>query len=336
MPYQTAVTPPPEKSPDAMLTSTRLSGFHEQPTILAVDDDRAAQIFLEHVLKEQGYQVLLASSGEDALKALQASSQHISAVVMDLHMPGLDGFEVIAQMKQHPEMAYIPVIMATASDRPELVKSAVETGVYYCLKKPLDQSLLNSVVEAAIREFDITRMRHEAITGQRNAMILMETSRFFCKTLKDVEALSQFLACAYPDPKRAIIGITELLINAVEHGNLGISYEEKQQLVKTGAWREAIDARQQMPEHVDKHVDIVLQRKPDGIFLQVSDEGKGFEWWRYLEIDPSRATHPNGRGIALANKISFDRLQFTQDGSRVLAVVETDSKGRHHGKTLQW
>jgi two-component system, cell cycle response regulator len=336
MPYQNAVSPTPDASPDAMLTSSRLSGFHAEPTILVVDDDHAARIFLEHVLKERGYQVLLASSGEDALKALDASSQHISAVVMDLHMPGIDGFEVIAQMKAQPEMAYIPVIMATASERPELVKNAVEAGVYYCLQKPLDQSLLNSVVEAVIREFDITRMRHEAIAGHRSAMSLMDTSRFFCKTLKDVEVLAQFLAGAYPDPKRAIIGITELLINGVEHGNLGISYEEKQQLVKSGTWREVIDARQQMPEHVHKNVDIVLQQKPEGVFLQVSDEGKGFEWWRYLEIDPSRATHPNGRGIALANKISFDRLQFTQDGSRVLAVVETDTAGRHQGKTLNW
>lgn len=336
MNYRAIASPPMDSSPDALLTTSQLSGFRDTPTVLVVDDDRHTLTFLEHVLSKQGYRVLVASDGEDALKALGASAGHISAVVMDLHMPGLNGLEVVAHMKQRPELAYIPVIMATASDEPEVIREGVDAGVYYCLKKPLDQNLLHSVIEAAIREFDMTRMRQEALTGQRSAMHLLETSRFFCSSLKDVEVLAQFLACAYPDPKRAVIGITELLINAVEHGNLGVSYEEKQQLVTSGKWREAIDARQQQPEYAQKQVDVVLQRKPDGIFLQVSDEGKGFEWWKYLEIDPSRATHPNGRGIALANKISFDRLQFTQDGSRVLAVVEHNNKSSRRSKVLEW
>lgn len=336
MNYRAVASPPVDTSPDALLTTSRLSGFREKPTVLAVDDDRHTLAFLEHILTAQGYRVLVASDGEDALKALGASSSHISAVVMDLHMPGLNGLEVVAHMKQRPELAYIPVVMATASDEPEVIREGIDAGVYYCLKKPLDQSLLHSVVAAAIREFDMTRLRQEAIAGQRDAMALLDTSRFLCRTLKDVEVLSQFLAYAYPDPKRAVIGITELLINAVEHGNLGITYEEKQQLVTSGAWRETVDARQQLPEHAGKQVDIVLQRKPEGIYLQVSDEGKGFEWWRYLEIDPSRATHPNGRGIALANKISFDRLQFTQDGSRVLAVVENHASGSRRASALKW
>lgn len=337
MNYRAIASPPPvTTSPEALLTTSQLSGFRDTPTLLVVDDDRYTLDFLEKVLTKQGYHVLMASDGEGALQALAASAERISAVVMDLNMPGLNGLEVVAHMKKRPELAYIPVIMATASDEPEVVREGVEAGVYYCLKKPLDQGLLHSVIEAAIREFDMTRMRQEAISGQRSAMHLLETSRFFCSTLKDVEVLSQFLAYAYPDPKRAVIGITELLINAVEHGNLGVTYEEKQQLVTNGTWRATIDARQRQPDHVHKHVDVVLQRKREGIFLQVSDEGKGFEWWRYLEIDPSRATHPNGRGIALANKISFDRLQFTQDGSRVLAVVEHNNKASRRSNALKW
>lgn len=336
MTYRAVVTASDDMPVKSPLSSTRLSGLHDKPTVLAVDDDRHMLTFLEHVLTAQGYHVLVACDGEDALKALEASANRISAVIMDLHMPGLNGLEVVAHMKQREEMAYIPVVMATASDEPDIIREGIEAGVYYCLKKPLDQSLLNSVIEAAIREFDMTRMQQEAISGQRSAMALIETSRFFCSTLRDVEVLAQFLACAYPDPKRAIIGITELLINAVEHGNLGVSYQEKQQLVTAGTWRETIEARQAAPEHKDKRVDVVLQNKAEGIYLQVSDEGRGFEWWRYLEIDPSRATHPNGRGIALANKISFDRLQFTQDGSRVLAVVETGNTGSRRSSTLKW
>lgn len=322
--------------PDSLKGAARLSSSYRVPTILAVDDDKSTLGFLKHVLSKEGYNVMCAETGEEAMRALQSSGEEISAMIVDLHMPGISGLEVVARMKNHPDLSLIPAVMATASEEPEVVREGIEAGVYYCLRKPLDTRLLVSVMEAAIREFDLTRMRHEAMNGQRNAMALMETSRYFCRTVKEAEYLAQFLACAYPDPKRAVIGITELLINAIEHGNLGVTYEEKQQLVTAGIWRESVEARQKLPEYATKHVDIILQRKPDGIYLQVSDEGKGFEWWKYLEIDPARATHPNGRGIALANKISFDRLHFTQNGSRVLAVVETVEPGVRKGEVLHW
>lgn len=340
MPERVVATPPVDVKPEAMRHARMGRGDSKKNTVLVVDDDRSTLAFLEHVLQQLDYRVLVAEDGEQALKQLNAAAATISAVVMDLNMPGLNGLQVVEAMKQCDTLTYIPVIMTTASIDPNVVRDGIEAGVYYCLHKPIDGALLHSLVEAAIREFDHSRMRREAIESQRDALGMMQTARFSLATLAEVEVLSQFLAGSYPDPQRTLIGISELLINAVEHGNLGISYDEKTRLVTAGLWRGTVDERQKLTEHVNKKVDVVLQRKEDGIYLQISDEGEGFEWWRYLEIDPARATHPNGRGIALANKISFDRLQFTQNGSRVLAVVETQAetaagKGKKSA-TLQW
>lgn len=334
-------TPPVDFRPVAAQKARGTTGMKEKSTVLVVDDERMTLTWLEHMLQAEGYRVLVAENGEDALKALTASGAGISAVVMDFNMPGLNGIEVVEVMKQDPALAYIPVIMTTAVTGDEVVQKGIEAGVYYCLHKPISPALLHTLLASAIHEFDLTKMRQEALNSQRGALAMMDTARFTCQTLVDVEVLSQFLAAAFPDPKRAIIGITELLINAVEHGNLGITYEEKTDLVTEGIWRETADARQKLPEFVNKKVEVVLQRKPDGIYLQISDEGEGFEWWRFLEIDPARATHPNGRGIALANKISFDRLQFTNNGSRVLAVdmqsATTGTAGRNKkSSALVW
>lgn len=290
-------------------------------TVLIVDGDVQILAFLDYVMKTEGYKVLLAKSGKEALQALNASFSDISLVLMDMHMPGISGLDVAQEMQKRPEMTSIPIIMQTASTDPEIIRQGIESGVYYCLTKPINRKLLLSIAESAIRELAATQIQNESLLRQRQGMELVQTARFHCKTLRDVEVLSNLLSCSFPDPDRVIIGITELLINAVEHGNLGVTYEEKTQLVKSGRWRETVDARQRHSDNAHKTVDVVLQRKPDGIYLQITDEGKGFEWWRYMEIDPLRATHPNGRGIALANKISFDQLQYSQDGSRVLAVV---------------
>lgn len=294
-----------------------------QKSVLVVDDDWQVLAFLEHILKEAGYKVLLVESGEEALQALTASAQEISLVLLDMQMGGITGMEVAKEMQRRPEWALIPIIMQTTSDSPEIIRRGIESGVYYCLHKPLNKDLLVAIVDAAIQEFAVVQIQQEALNNQKRGMALLNTGRFSCQTMNEVQALSDLLAYAFPDPKRAIIGISELLINAVEHGNLGISYDEKTQLMRSGRWRETVDARQALPQYADKKVDVVLQRKPDGVYLQITDEGPGFEWWRYLEIDPARASHPNGRGIALANKISFDQLQFSNEGSRVLGVVLT-------------
>jgi two-component system, cell cycle response regulator len=340
IPERVVATPQVDIRPEAMLHARRMASDTRKPTVLVVDDDRSTLGYLEHILSQQDYRVLVAADGEQALKILNASHSSVSVVVMDLYMPGLNGLDVVQSMKASKTLCYVPVIMTTASVEPDVIRKGIEAGAYYCLHKPIDSALLGSLVEVAIHEFDHSRMRQEAIDGQRHALGMMETARFTCRNLSEVEVLSVFLAAAYPDPKRTLIGISELLINAVEHGNLGITYDEKTQLVTAGTWRETVDERQQQPLYNVKKVDVVLQRNADGIYLQISDEGEGFEWWRYLEIDPARATHPNGRGIALANKISFDRLQFSQNGSRVLAVVEaTGSDGGKPGKkatTLQW
>jgi len=303
-------------------------------TVLVVDDDPQIRAFLNHVLGAEGYKVLLAESGEDALQALNASSQNISLVLLDMHMNGISGLDVAREMQKRPELSLIPIIMQTASNEADVIREGIEAGVYYCLIKPLNRQLLIAVADSAIHEFASTQIQQEALQSQRQGMELLETARFTCRTLKDVEVLSHLLSCSFPEPKRAIIGITELLINAVEHGNLGITYDEKTQLVKSGRWRETVESRQKMPEFVHKKVDVVIQNKEDGIYLQITDEGKGFDWWRYLEIDPARASHPNGRGIALANKISFDQLQFSQDGSRVLAMVHFQN--HEPLSTLNW
>ncbi|MCH2547913.1 MAG: response regulator [Alphaproteobacteria bacterium] len=331
--------PPVDVKPAAIKQAHSVVGASPKPTVLVVDDEHSTLIYMEHVLQLEGYRVLIAESGEDALKALEASGSLISVVVMDLNMPGIDGLEVVELMKKNKNTEFIPVIMATASQGTEIVREGVNAGVYYCVHKPVDVELLCSLIDAATREFDQTKLQQQALDSQRMAMEILQNARFTCKTLSEVEVLARLLSTAYPEPQRSIIGINELLINAVEHGNLGVSYHEKTELVTAGVWRQTVDARQKLPAFAGKKVEVIIQRKADGIYLQISDEGEGFEWWRYLEIDPARATHPNGRGIALANKISFDSLKFTHNGSRVLAVLHTNAQSTTTGKkatTLNW
>lgn len=297
----------------------------KQPTILVVDADNDAIELLSKSLSDGGYKAIHVDSKDGAFRALTASSTDISTVLLDWDTLGGEGLEIVSRMQQTENWALIPVIVINVPADSNLT-AALDVGAFYCLTKPLEPRLINSVIASAIREFTNQKTMQENNASQLRGKTLIDTARFFCKTVAEAQALGNLLASFYPEPEKAIIGITELLLNAVEHGNLGITYDEKKQLMSVGGWEDAVNARQKLPQYVNKKAEAVIQRKDDGIYLQVSDEGPGFEWWHYLEMDPARAPHPNGRGIALANKISFSRMQFTQNGSRVLAVVDSKPK----------
>lgn len=153
------------------------------------------------------------------------------------------------------------------------------------------------------------------------AFRLLESGRFIFRTLADAENLALFLAHFFPDPQRALPGLGELLVNAIEHGNLGLGYEQKAALPDDGAWRAEIERRQGLPEYAGKYATAIIAHKAEGMVLVIEDQGEGFDWKRHLHINPARAGDKHGRGIARAAAISFDRLTYNPKGNRAVALV---------------
>jgi serine phosphatase RsbU (regulator of sigma subunit) len=117
-------------------------------TILVVDDDALNRILLSTNLEEAGYTVAVAEDGQQALEMLQA--QPFEIVLLDLLMPKMDGFEVLAHMKADDTLQHIPVIVVSASDEMESVVRCIEMGATDYLPKPFDPVLLHARVNASL------------------------------------------------------------------------------------------------------------------------------------------------------------------------------------------
>lgn len=302
-------------------------------TILIVDDDRSLLVMLDTQLRQHGHETIMARSGEEAIELLKLHAPNIDAVLLDRMMPGMDGLAVVRHMKQHDRLRQIPIIMQTGSDAPEQVREGIDAGVFYYLTKPVQDSVLQSVLAAALREREQWKQFDRQRVLQHEGFHLIETCRMHCRTLDEAESLAIFVANCFPDPVRSAIGLFELLINAVEHGNLGIGYEEKTGLISDGSWRSEVNRRAELPQNRAKRVEVLLQCKPEGTFVQITDEGEGFDWKAFLTIDPSRTNDNHGRGIAQANAQSFDALRYNAKGNQVLAVAYTS---RDQAQTLEW
>jgi len=133
------------------------------------------------------------------------------------------------------------------------------------------------------------------------------------------------LANACPRPRAIVTGLSELLINAIEHGNLAIGYEEKTALLEKGAWRGEVERRLRLQENCNKIVDVKLEKCKEEIVITLQDEGTGFDPASYMDIDPKRATHSHGRGVAFANLISFSSIEYLGCGNKVVAKIKLNT-----------
>lgn len=287
-----------------------------------MDDNPASLRLIENMLEKGNYHVLTATNGLEALDVLKASSEEIDLILLDRFMPQMDGIEFCKKIKADDKYRFIPVIMQTAAGRPEEIKEGIEAGVFYYLVKPLVPETLLSIVASAREKVRKLRQRQHEFLERRESMALVKSMRCAFRTIDEGEVLAAFLAQFFPNSEMVLAGISELFLNAVEHGNLEISYDEKSELVKQNRWGEEIAKRLVDPRFQDRQVTVLFEKKMDEYLLQIKDEGRGFNWQPYLKVDPSRATHNHGRGIAMARITSFDELVYNSKGDHVTCIVK--------------
>ena len=128
---------------------TREKGMGERPRILVVDDHPENIALLEAFLVPQGYEVVRAATGEEALKRL--SSNDVALMLLDVMMPGIDGYEVIRRVRQDSTHRQLPIVLVTALwDKEERVKG-IEAGCDDFLSKPVDKMELLARVRSLLK-----------------------------------------------------------------------------------------------------------------------------------------------------------------------------------------
>lgn len=136
--------------------------------ILLVDDQPASLRVVTRLLERQGHEVITAASGEDALA--QCLAQAPDLILLDMMMPGMDGFELLQKIRQNPKLAAIPAVFLTAAQDRELLLRAFESGVVDYVTKPfLAEELLARVNVHLILK--LTRDRLERVAEERQHLV---------------------------------------------------------------------------------------------------------------------------------------------------------------------
>ncbi len=291
------------------------------PTVLAVDDKQTNLKVLVAILESGGYEVATAADGEEAWEILLRRGQDFQAILLDRIMPNMSGLEVLEKIKAHPTLHAIPVIMQTSADASHEVLEGIQAGAYYYLTKPYQKKILLGVVQSAVKDLTTQRSLQEEVRQNARTWSFLESGIFRFRTLSEARELGTLLANGCPEPGRTVFGLAELLINAVEHGNLEISYKEKSHLEEEDRLDAEIERRLTLPEYAGKYVEVTFVRREECIEITVTDQGHGFDWQAYLSLDEHRAFDSHGRGIAMARMMSFDTLEYRGNGNQVVGTI---------------
>lgn len=292
--------------------------------LLVVDDEPFnLEIIAEH-LDGSGYELVTANDGQEAWELLQnAEGDEYDALILDRMMPRMDGLTLLKLVKQETRFRQVPVIMQTAAASKEQVMEGIQNGAYYYLTKPFDGEVLATIVRAALTDRAAWKDIAREAQQESRILALLAEGRFRFRSLDEARALAQALANRCPDPTNVGLGLLELLVNAVEHGNLGISTKEKARLLHQGIWEEEVRRRMDLPENADKWAYVSFTMGDGAIQFRIQDSGPGFDWKVFEEFDPARAFEPNGRGIALARQLCFSDLEYLGNGSELrFSVVQ--------------
>ncbi len=121
----------------------------QKKNILFVDDSASIRKLVEMILEQAGYRVTVAQDGQDALQFLDG--RHLDLIITDLHMPRMNGLELIAAIRKMAPYRFVPILFLTTETKSELKRQAKSAGATGWITKPFDKEKLLHIIKKVIR-----------------------------------------------------------------------------------------------------------------------------------------------------------------------------------------
>jgi CheY-like chemotaxis protein/anti-sigma regulatory factor (Ser/Thr protein kinase) len=281
-------------------------------TILVVDDSPLEQRRAGALLEENGWDVIYATNGRAALQDIDQSLPQL--VLTDLIMPEMNGLELVRQIRDRN--IPVPIILMTAHGSEDIAARALQMGATsYVPKKNLGEHLVptvQNVLALAKKQSEKQRVRSCIASVETNYVLGLELDAIPALVAHLQEELQYMSVCDERDLVRVGTALHEALVNAVEHGNLEITSEQRQ-----NNYHKIVEQRRQQTPFRDRRVHVHARVVPGQATYIIRDEGPGFDPQAVPDpLDPENLEKLSGRGLLLI-RMFMDDVQFNDRGNQI-------------------
>jgi len=297
-------------------------------SVVIADGDAAAAAHTCALLEAADFECTCCATPSTLVELLSGHAARFDAIVLGVTAMCSPQLDVLRALKAEPALRGLPVVMIGHAHDGHVVSAGIRAGAHYFVSRPLDPALLVSALRAAIEErrayVDLER-ELEATVG---SVALLRQADFEFRSVDQARVLAGLLAKVAPDPVRVVTGLWELMLNAVEHGNLGLDYGAKSALLEANAWTDEIERRLGREPYRRRFARVSVRQDETAVRYRIVDCGDGFEPSPFLDFDPGRLAHVHGRGIAMARRVSFDEVRYHGKGNDVEATIYREATSR--------
>ncbi len=290
-------------------------------TLLLIDTNPDTIQFFRNVLENKPYEIIVMNNGEEGFKLLLDQPNKFSAIILGQDIQKTSGIKLLHRINSSSRSKIIPVIIQAATGSLEEMEICIRSGARYYIPNPLDEKIMPEIIAAAIRDQARYSKAESDVLDSKPIGNTLVKAEFRVKNLTESQSVANLIASECPNPRLAVVGITEMLINAIEHGNLGITYAEKTKLHENEAWLAEINKRLLLPEYRDKFVTVLFDKTASHINIRIIDQGNGFDWRNYQNLDTKRVYDNHGRGIVMARSLTFESLIYHDKGNDVECII---------------
>src|SRR5262245_4091654 len=296
------------------------------PTVLVVDDSAVDRKLVGGLLaREASLAIEFAASGDEALARL--ATLQPAVIVTDLVMPGMSGLDLVAQVvEQHPE---IPVILMTGKGSEEVAVKALQAGAAsYVPKAVLHQHLVSTVrdVLAMVQQRQSHARLMDCLKRGQFQFALSNDAGLIPSLINYVQSLVTSVGlCSEADVIRVCIALEEALRNAIYHGNLELTSEQREG--DPTKYQELIDDRSRREPYASRTLTVTVEVTPTSGRFVVRDQGPGFDPQKLPDpTDPENLEKVSGRGLLLMRTF-MDEVTFNKSGNQVTMIKRCGAAG---------
>ncbi len=286
---------------------------NKQPNILVVDGDTA---LLETFSKYIPYPIRTCGAFAQASEEMRSAQADIVIVGENL-TEGSHLDLVRALAREFPRSSY--VIVSSQTDEKHLL-NALRAGVCDYLSTPVSSAALEAALKRCTDRCFVQKNR---LFDDRNLHSLTLSLQLPTSEAAILPAVGAVIDLARGflkdrDLKGLELVLNEALRNAYEHGNLGVTFEEKSGLCESGTFEDELARRSALPGNAGKKISVLAEISPELLRCTITDEGEGFDPTAIPQSgsDPS-SIDPNGRGVAMIRRY-FDRVEYRNNGSQII------------------